>query len=130
VSRATYLHVGDLFNLNHACRAITDGYGCCVYLVGSSLERADYRDVDVRAMLDDAVYDRMFRGAQDGDERARVRLLNVAVSAWLSASTSLPVDFQFQRQSAANLEFNGRRHALGIHITRRAPGDFVGEEPV
>lgn len=110
MSRAHFLLTTQWFALNQACRAVVDGFGPCVYHVGSSLARADYRDVDVRCILDDADYQRMFPGGQG----AAWALLCAALSEWLSARTGLPVDFQFQEQTVANAEFQGRRSALGI----------------
>jgi len=40
-------------------------------------------------------------------------LLNVAMSEWLEARTGLPIDFQFQQQTAANRDHTGRRNFLG-----------------
>lgn len=77
------------------------GYG--IFHVGSSLTRADWRDVDVRTMLQDEEFDRLF-----GGNRLRLKFLNVTISEWLTARTGLPVDFQFQRASDANAEFGGR----------------------
>ena len=63
--RANYVAAPAYFNLNQACvvvnRALNPfgGFGC--YLVGSSLYRKDHRDVDVRFLMSDEGYDRMFR---------------------------------------------------------------------
>lgn len=107
--RACYLLVSEVFNLNHMCVMLRDA-GFSVYLVGSSLMRPDYRDVDVRAILDDAEFDAMFTAP------ARLALLNTSVSEWLSARTGLPVDFQFQRQTDANRDYPGERNAMGLRV--------------
>ena len=107
--RASYLTVSQQFNLNLVCKAL-HGFGFGTYLVGSSLLKADYRDVDLRCILHDDEYDRMF----DGEEsKLRLKLLNTAISEWIAARTGLPIDFQFQRQTEANAEFKGRRHFVG-----------------
>ena len=106
--RATYLSVSQWFNLNLACRPL-DIAGLHVYLVGSCLHRPDYRDVDLRAIMDDADYDRTF-----GTSRMVRTLFAVAISEWLAARTGLPIDFQFQRRTDANAEFSGPRNAVGM----------------
>jgi hypothetical protein len=110
-SRASYLTVAQAFNLNHACRALTAA-GYDTYQVGSSLDRPDYRDVDLRALLQNAEFDAMFEGNKE-----RLHLLNVAISEWLAARTGLPIDFQFQRQADANVEFKGMpRNYMGVPL--------------
>lgn len=104
--RASYLTVGEQFNLKMACRAIeTLGYG--IFHVGSSLDRQDYRDVDLRCILSDTQFDAMFEG-----NKRRLSLFNTALSEWLAARTGLPIDFQFQRQTEANQKFDGHRNAI------------------
>jgi len=105
-SRVNYLTVAQQYDLMHACRAAEVafrelGYG--IFHVGSSVERPDWRDVDIRTMLENEVFDAWFKDAPH-----RLRFLNVCISEWLSARTGLPVDFQFQRQAEANTEFRGR----------------------
>ncbi len=108
--RATDLSVSQAFNLNQACRPLWQA-GFSVYLVGSCLHRADHRDVDLRAIMADADFDAMTEG-----NKMRLNLLNVAVSEWLAARTGLPIDFQFQRRTEANAEFDGERHAFGMEV--------------
>lgn len=112
--RAYYLTVAEHFNLNDACCVVYDalkeiGYG--IYLVGSCLTRADYRDVDLRCIMRDEEFARMF-----GASEARLKFLNVAVSEWLTKRTGLPVDFQFQGQTEANTN-KGPRNAMGHRIS-------------
>lgn len=60
--RASYVGVPAIFELNAACvlinKALGPDFGC--YHVGSSLQRRDYRDVDVRYIMEDARYSMMF----------------------------------------------------------------------
>lgn len=126
--RANYIGVPEFFNLNFACQAITAAFGYGVYLVGSSMEKKDFRDVDVRCMLDDAEYDRMFPPTFSGEQRIRNQnlnaqwcLMNAAISAWLSERSGLKIDFQFQRQSDANEEHEGKRSALGYFLKQVIP---------
>lgn len=108
--RVSYLTVSQTYDLNIACRPLAAvGYG--TFHVGSSLEKPDYRDVDLRCMLPDEEYDRVFVGEPG---KLLLPLLNVAISEWLQARCGLPIDFQFQRASDANKEFSGRRNSVGI----------------
>lgn len=120
--RANYVPAPHFYNLNQACALINRAFteGMC-YHVGSSLAKRDYRDVDVRLMLPDAEYDRIF-GSGDW-ANAYWSLLCTSISLWLKQQTDLPVDFQIQRQSAANDMHKGRRSALGIFL------DYPGERP-
>lgn len=125
-------HVGApaVFALEMACKQVLDAFCDAdghvgIYLVGSALERADWRDVDVRLMMDDAAFTRLFPGASisppSWEFDPRWTLLTVAISRWLCAQTGLPVDFQFQPMSHANACHKGRRHALGLSIAPPEP---------
>ena len=105
------------FKLNAACRLINkfmpgDGH---TYLVGSTLRTDDFHDVDVRYMMADADWERVFNGADPRDPRLNGiwSLLCFTVSEWLSNETGLDVDFQIQQQTRANEDFPGPRSALG-----------------
>ena len=82
---------------------IADAFGVKPYLVGSSVGRKDWRDIDVRLMLDDEQWQHWI-----GDARQPYRcdprwsLLCSALSAHGSQQTGLPIDFQIQRISEAN----------------------------
>lgn len=108
--RGSYLSVAQQYDLDHACRLLTAA-GFHTYQVGSSLTRADYRDVDLRAILFDDDYDRMF-----GNNARLLGLLNRALSELLAARTGLPIDFQFQRMTDCNREFDGQRNFVGVPI--------------
>lgn len=127
--RATWLTVTQAFNLNQACRPLVEAFGWHVYQVGSSLERRDFRDVDVRCILPDEDFDRLFPdGGLARDQGVRpvkaLAMLSVAVSEWLANRTGLPIDFQFQRQTDANADFPRPRprNSLGI-VVREEPED-------
>lgn len=118
VHRANFIGAPECFNLNLACQSINAAfsersYGC--FLVGSALKRKDFRDVDVRVILKDEEFDRLFpveRGNWSLDPLWS--LLCAAISGWLSERTGLKIDFQIQRQTDANKEYDGPRHALGM----------------
>lgn len=119
--RANYIGAPQFFDLNQACRVITDAFGLHLYLVGSSLTKRDYRDVDLRLILPDEDYDRMFPGIGDSPQRdALWSLMCSSISLYLSQHSGLPVDFQIQQRTAANAEEpDGQRNAIGLFVQRR-----------
>lgn len=125
--RATYVPAPHYYNLNQACVLINKafegygGFGC--YLVGSSLERRDFRDVDVRFIMEDEHYERLF-GRGGGHLDALWSLMCTTLSAWLSQQSELPIDFQIQKQSKANADNPGKkRNPLGLFL------DYPGTRP-
>ncbi len=120
--RANYVAAPHFYNLNQACALINKALDSMCYLVGSSLVTKDYRDVDVRCIMADAAYDRLFRN-EYGWTNPLWSLMCTTWSAWLSQQSGLPVDFQIQRQTRANAEHDGKRSALGIFL------DYPGERP-
>lgn len=127
-ARANYLPAPHYFNLNMACLSLAEAFGHCIYLVGSSTERADYRDVDVRCILDDDAFDKLFPGLGVDAKTSLMQLdakwsvICSSISLYLSQHSGLPVDFQIQQQSAASATFSirkgHRRHPIGIFINR------------
>ncbi len=119
--KVNYVGAPAIFALESACVQITDafgGFGC--YLVGSALERADWRDVDVRYIMRDEEFDVLFPGARPcWEQDPRWLLLTVSISERLSKLTGLPVDFQFQPQTHANERHEGKRHPLGLRIAKQ-----------
>jgi hypothetical protein len=88
--RGSYLSPPQIHALDIACIPLhTFGMP---YLVGSVNTRRDYRDVDVRLILDDT--HPLFAL---GDEC--VKALNYTISRYLEEASGLPVDFQFQKYS-------------------------------
>lgn len=118
-TRASWIGVPEQFELNAACQIINKAFGQC-YHVGSSLERRDWRDVDVRCIMDDGAFERAFgKSTGRNDLNARWAITCIAISHWLQKRTGLPVDFQIQARTPANNEFpDGQRSALGLYLTR------------
>lgn len=122
--KSIYIGAPACFALEEECRHLwdafcshRDGWGGGIYVVGSCLQRADYRDVDVRLILDDGEFAKLFPDAGDHWEHdARWLCLTVAISERLSRRTGLPIDFQFQPQSHANERHKGARSAVGIRL--------------
>lgn len=124
--RASYLSPHQIHRLDLACAPVRKAfppYG--PVLVGSVMERVDFRDVDVRVILRDKDFDRMFgkdaaddHGEAHGDPRWQ--LICAALSEWISGVSGLPVDFQIQRMTQANTHYVGQlRNPLGVRVMSR-----------
>lgn len=120
-SRTDLLTTTEMFHLDQACQLVSRAFdGRPPYLVGSAGVANDggaYRDVDVRLMLSDEDFDAVC------PTRERWELLSLAVSAYLSQRSGLPVDFQFQRMTEA-LAAHGHaaRNPLGLVHLDGTPG--------
>ena len=112
----------QMFLLDEACKPIDTAFGN-VYLVGTAASRGSYRDVDVRCILTDEGYD-AFTQAVGADA---VALMGIALGSHLAATTGLPIDFQFQRMTEANLNHDGRRNPLGVRDLSDYRGDAAPE---
>ena len=109
MSRTSGLSTSDMHNLDLACRPITRAFdGHPPYLVGSAGESADYRDVDIRMILGDEEFDRLFSGRIE-----LWALMSLSIGEWLRQRTGLPIDFQIQRQTEANEKHDKPRNPLG-----------------
>ena len=80
------------------------------YLVGSCLERPDYRDVDIRVILTDKRYARLFPKRKPHPLRY---LLQTAITEHYVKATGLRIDFQIQSMTEAKF-YPRKRHPLGI----------------
>lgn len=132
--RGCYLGPAESLKLDIACGMLQSAFDETCYLVGSATETKNYRDVDVRMIMDDERYDRLFGTSGIAPYW---EVLCVSISAWLSDVSGLPVDFQIQKRSRANARYsrkNGdKRHALGIGYRVLLEGDqlpdFLRELP-
>jgi hypothetical protein len=119
MSKPSYVGAPQVFELELCCRQIVeafDGFGA-VYLVGSSIERKDWRDIDLRLIMSDGDFAKLFPDAGEHWEHdPRWLLMTCAISEWISKRTDLPIDFQFQPMTHANERHEGPRHAMGLHI--------------
>jgi len=118
-NKANHVGAPAIFALTRECQHINDAFGdfgC--YLVGSAIDHADWRDVDIRFIMNDAAFAKLFPDAgQHWEFDPRWLLLTVSISEHLSKQTGLPVDFQIQPQTHANERHLGARHAIGLRIT-------------
>jgi hypothetical protein len=101
---------------------VFDAFGHNPYHVGSSLRatltgEGEWRDVDVRLILPDDEFDALFPNHRKPDLLdLKWSLLCDALSESARQATGLPVDFQIQRTTEANAEYNEPRSALGIRL--------------
>lgn len=120
--KAVYIGAPACFALELALSQVVEafggyssGIGC--YVVGSALEKPNWRDVDVRLIMPDELFAEQFPKARTHWEQdTKWLLLTVSISDWLQKLTGLPVDFQFQPQTHANDRFKGPRDAMGFKV--------------
>jgi len=94
-------------------QSIADAFGHCPYHVGSSATSKNWRDVDVRLILDDDRFHALFPGfAAANHIDAWWSLLCAALSELGRARTGLPIDFQIQSMTEANEKYHGIRNPL------------------
>lgn len=120
--KVSHVGVPAIFELHLACKPIVEafgGFGC--YLVGSALERPDWRDIDVVFILSDDEFRREFPNAEIAQGAfeldAKWMLNSIGISMLLAKQTGLPVDFKMQPQTWANKRHSGPRHPLGITVS-------------
>jgi len=123
VRHASYLTPHDLRRLDWACRPViaafadVAAYGPHAYLVGSALQHADYRDIDVRLILKDKAYKRITGQHPETPfpNGPRLALLNVALTTLVASSAGLsrPIDFQVQSASENATFASSPRCSLG-----------------
>jgi hypothetical protein len=119
-ARTSYLLQADFERLEEWCSNVRRIFKRPPYLVGSATQRVDFRDVDLRLILDDEAFD------ADWSDVVKVRLMNRAISTWGQRETGLPIDFQIQRQSEANAQFpQGMRNPMGIRDWSMIPTSGV-----
>lgn len=109
----------ELHILDAACRPLREAFGFgSVYLVGSAQVGGSFRDVDVRVILHDEVFDRLFSGNQEFWS-----LVCSSIGWRLTVQANLLIDFQIQRMTEANTEHPGPRNPLGTGRSYAGGGD-------
>jgi hypothetical protein len=108
--RDCYIGFPDTEKLDHAAGVLTGAFHETCYLVGSATYTKAYRDVDVRMIMSDEKYDKLFGRTGISPFWS---LLCTSISYWMRHATGLPVDFQIQRQSRCN-GYQGKRRPLGM----------------
>lgn len=115
----------QMFALDEACKPIAEAFDATPYLVGTAATRSEYRDVDVRLILDDEKYARL----ADALGPQLVAFLGLAVGEYLAQRTGMPIDFQVQQQSAANERHAGARNPIGLRTLDNYRGDAAPVRP-
>jgi hypothetical protein len=125
--KGLYVGAPACFVLERECQFLGRAFDGQCYLVGSATERPDWRDIDVRMIMDDEAFVALFPDAGPVDHGhwefdPRWIVLTTAISEQLSRQTGLPIDFQFQPRTHAN-ERHGRgkgtrRNALGMIFSK------------
>jgi len=90
------------------------------YLVGSVLTRREHRDIDVRIMLADDTFERVFGTDADWRTNGSLTLANMALSALAREMSGLNVDCQIQQRSDAN-ERDGDRQRQPLMFPSTTP---------
>lgn len=107
--KVSFLTTADFARLNHACLPLVEAFGWgTTYLVGSSLDKDDYRDIDVRTILKDEDFDAIFSGRE-----FFWSITCLGIATYLSQVSGLPLDYQIQRRTQANEKFTGVRNPIG-----------------
>ena len=102
---------------------VRDYFGEIPYQVGSSLKTKDWRDVDVRLILPDEKFEEMF-GKNGFYANPKVAAVTLAFAALGKQMTGLPIDFQIQSRSQANIAYAGQpRNALMEFRQPNSDGD-------
>jgi hypothetical protein len=102
------------------------------YLVGSACYRKDYRDVDIRMIVEDERFKELFGDETDWRDNPGLEAANLAFSALAKEMTNLPIDFQFQQMTNANSEKANEgmvRNPLGVHLNVREAKQIREGEP-
>ena len=127
--KANYVGAPAVFALELACQHVNNALqteksiGCC-YLVGSALEKQDWRDVDIRYIMSDEEFSSLFPnvdltyGTAIWEFDPRWLLFTTSIAQWMSKETGLPIDFQIQPQTFANQRHDKPRSAIGIRIKK------------
>lgn len=126
--KTSYVGAPAIFELSLACNLLTRAYGNhTIYHVGSSRERADWRDVDLVMIMPDEVFEAEFPGAPlhsaAWELTPKWLILTSALSKWLSEKSGVPVDFKFQPRSFANERHRKPRNPIGRFLMAPSEDD-------
>ena len=115
-----YLGSPACFTLELACKHLNRAFPGRCYVVGSVLERPDFRDVDIRMMISDEDFRVLFPDVHSSlsghwEHDTRWLLLTSLISNWLTQTLNIgkPVDFQFQPISWGNKHHSKKRNPIG-----------------
>lgn len=119
VSGMNYVGMPAALLLDHWGLMLREVFGTEAYLVGSAARGRNWRDVDVRVILDDIDYFAWFPGERTEGANARCSAVLTAFSLWGKHVTGPPIDFQVQRRGRVTDEqWDAPRIPLGIYVHR------------
>jgi hypothetical protein len=106
------------FLLNQWGASISRAFDATPYLVGSAARGKKWRDVDVRLMLSDMEFERIFGPFQRPmHTNALWSVICGSIAMQGREVTGLPIDFQIQTMREGNADPNaGCRVPLGIYV--------------
>lgn len=105
--------------LNDWGRLVRAAFDSTPYLVGSAARGKQWRDVDVRLILDDEEFFARFPNGAYADRDERWSAVCWAWATFGRDRTGLPIDFQIQAATHANGHYGGlERVPLGIYLGR------------
>lgn len=117
----SYVGMPASMHLDQFGRLVLWAFGRMPYLVGSATyKKVNWRDVDVRLILDDEDFEKLDIGKPGEDaSNAKWMSLCMAYSALGEKITGLPIDFQIQQATWANKRYpkterRGQRVPLGM----------------
>ena len=117
----SFIGMPEHIRLEAACTILTQAFDEIPYLVGSATRTRDYRDIDVRMIMDDEKFLDLF-GHTSPALSALWNLLSMSISLYLKSATGLPIDFQIQRYSSIKEEdWNQPRIPLGNFVSIPKP---------
>jgi len=104
MKRAAYIDFDEQRILRDWCRSLRRAFPDAIGImhVGSSVVRADYRDVDVRVVLDDVAFSALTSVVAVDD-------LGIALTSWGKRATGMRIDCQVQSLST---QPDGQRRPL------------------
>lgn len=118
---ASYVGMPASMHLDMFGRVVKWAFGTMPFLVGSATyKKLNWRDVDVRLILDDETFEKLDIG-KPGDDASNAKWMSLcmAYSALGKEMTGLPIDFQIQQRTWANKKYDrtkrrGQRIPLGM----------------
>lgn len=112
--RFNYIGFPAAEKLEHICSIILGAFrdeAQGIFLVGSATRTKKFRDVDLRMIMTDKGYDKLF-GKTGVSPLWSV--ICTSISVWVGEQTGLPIDFQIQRMADANAKYHKcTRNSLG-----------------
>ena len=112
--RTNFVRVPNLFILEKECYLLRQAMGAMCYLVGSALTTDNYNDVDIRMIMSDEAYEKLF-GDSTCEQSLFWNVLCTLISRDLSEKSHEKVDFQIQSMEHANKRHAYSRQPMGMY---------------